>query len=102
MLYTPYWFESFAPCLSWVVPFLAIVGLGIARTSVDSRVQRLVERTYFAAMFLVAAATLRTVIIDEGCWLLHTVSMGAMVLGAAIPKSKTSEDLDSDIAWTDS
>jgi hypothetical protein len=102
MPYIPYWFELFAPCFSWIVPAIALTGLWVARASNDRRVQCIAERAYFSAMFLVAAATLRTVVTDEGCWLLHMASMGVMVLGATIPKTSVAHsDFESDVAWSE-
>ncbi len=85
MPYMPYWFESFGPCLPWVVPCIALAGLWTAKCSENRQLQRTAERIYFAAMLLVAWVALRTVIANEGCWLLHMASIGAMVLGATFP-----------------
>ncbi|MEQ1827634.1 MAG: hypothetical protein ABL921_16870 [Pirellula sp.] len=103
MPYAPYWFESFAPCFAWIVPVTALIGLWVARASHDRRMQQIAERIYFAAMSLVAVATLRTVVTEEGCWLLHMTSMGIMVLGATFPKTGSSNsEYESDVAWSDS
>ena len=88
MPYMPYWFEAFGPCLPWVVPCLALAGLWTAKSSENRQLQRTAERIYFAAMLLVAWVALRTVIANEGCWLLHMASIGAMVLGATFPVSE--------------
>jgi hypothetical protein len=101
MPYVPYWFEFLEPWFAWVVPTVAIVGLWMSRSSLDKRVERIAERTYFSAMFLVAAATFRTVVADDGCWLLHMGSMGIMVLGAALPKSNPTTEIDGDFIWSD-
>ena len=88
MPYMPYWFESFAPHLPWVVPGIAIVGLWVAKSSVNNQVQKTSERIYFAAMLIVAWAALRTVMANEGCWLMHMSSIGVMVLGATFPNAE--------------
>ena len=88
MPYMPYWFESFGPFLTWVVPCLALAGLWMAKCSDNLPLQRAAERIYFAAMLLVAWVALRTVMANEGCWLIHLASIGAMVLGATYPASE--------------
>jgi hypothetical protein len=85
MPYIPFWFESFAHGFPWIVPGLALAGLWFARSTRDQALKTLAERVFFAAMLIVAAATLRTVLANEGCWLLHMGSIGVMVLGATIP-----------------
>jgi len=102
MPYMPYWFESFGPCLPWVVPCLALAGLWTAKSSENRQLQRTAERIYFAAMLLVAWVALRTVIANEGCWLLHMASIGAMVLGATFPVSENpSLDHDGEVPFCD-
>lgn len=87
MPYIPYWFESFAHCFPWIVPGLALAGLWFARSTRDQALKTLAERVFFAALLIIGAATLRTVLANEGCWLLHMGSIGVMVLGATIPVS---------------
>jgi hypothetical protein len=101
MPYIPFWFESFAHGFPWIVPGLALAGLWIARSTSDLALKTLAERVFFAAMLIVAAATLRTVLANEGCWLLHMGSIGVMVLGATIPVSDLPVS-DLDQAETDS
>ena len=102
MPYIPYWFESFAPCFPWIVPAIALSGLWIAKATDDRCVQRIAERTYFAAMLVVAAATLHTVVENEGCWLLHMASLGIMVLGATFPQfNSINPEYDKDVALSD-
>ncbi len=90
MPYMPYWFESFGFFLPWVVPCIAICGLWVAKSSESVQIQRSGERIYFAAMLLVAWVALRTVLANEGCWLMHMSSIGLMVLGATYPASDPS------------
>ena len=98
----PYWFEAFAPCFPWIVPAIALSGLWVAKSIEDKRVQRLGERVFFAALMLVAGATLRTMIANDSCWLLHTASMGVMILGAIFPHAETSNiEHDGDVILTE-
>ena len=101
MPYIPYWFESFEPCFSWIVPAIALASLWGAKFTDDSRIQKIAERCFFAAMLVVAAATLRTVMVDDGCWLLHMTSLGIMVLGATFPQPEITSEYECDVALTD-
>ena len=89
MPYMPYWFESFGLFLPWVVPCIALAGLWIAKCSENLRLRRTAERFYFAAMLLVAWVALRTVLANDGCWLIHMASIGAMVMGGTYPAAGT-------------
>lgn len=88
MPYVPYWFESFAVWFPWIVPALSLASLWIARLCDDTRVKSSAEQIYFVMMMVVATATLRTMLADEPCWLLHTGSLGMMVVGAIFPQSR--------------
>jgi len=102
MPYIPYWFESFAPCFPWIVPGLALAGLWFARSTHDRTLQILAERVFFAVMLIVAAATLRTVLANDGCWLLHMGSIGIMVLGATIPQADSQpSESEGEVALSD-
>jgi len=98
----PYWFETFGPFLPWVVPCLAIAGLWIAKSSENLQLQRTAERFFYAAMLLVAWVALRTVIANEGCWLIHMASIGAMVLGATFPAREVADtEIENDFGVCD-
>jgi hypothetical protein len=102
MPYMPYWFESFAPWFPWIVPLIAFAGLWIAKSSVDQRLRRMGERTFYAALLVVAGATLRTVLANEGCWFLHMASMSVMILGAIFPHGDVhNTEYDGDMVLTD-
>jgi hypothetical protein len=111
MPYIPYWFETLAPCFSWVVPTIAFSGMWLSRSTHDRSFQLIAERAYYAAMLIVAAASLRTIMTNEGCWLLHMFSIGIMALGATIPhptvESESNEyahdypNTQTDVAWFD-
>ncbi|MFN6400674.1 MAG: hypothetical protein ACK449_12330 [Planctomycetota bacterium] len=83
--YVPYWFEVFSVWTPWIVPILALLGLWIARLCEDARVRSAAEACYFGAMVVAAMITLRTILADDSCWLLHTSSLGLMILGAIFP-----------------
>jgi len=100
MPYIPYWFESLTPCFPWVVPCLALASLWLSKSSDNRSVQRFGERIYFGAMLLVAGVALRTILVNEGCWLLHMGSIGFMVLGATFPHCEEFT-VDTDVVFND-
>jgi hypothetical protein len=85
----PHWFESFAGSYPWIVPLIAIVSLWLARASNDSYFRRIAEPAFFGALLIVSWGTLRTIIANEGCWIVHTSSMAVMVVGAIFPSHET-------------
>ncbi len=68
----------------WIVPVLAFLGLAIAKVCDVPQLQRFGERVFFAALLLVAGATLHTVASNHPCWLMHTSSLAIMTVGAVI------------------
>ncbi|QDV27075.1 hypothetical protein Q31a_54560 [Aureliella helgolandensis] len=47
----------------------------------------LTEMLYFAVMLFVAGFTVRTVMTDDsGCWLMHTASLGVMIVAGVLRK----------------
>jgi hypothetical protein len=92
MPYSPYWFELLDCLLPWIVPAIALASLWMARAQGNESLQRTAERMYFAAMLVVAGVTLRTVLADDGCWIVHTSSLGLMVLAVAIPRHVSGAD----------
>ena len=79
------WIELVADCFVWFIPISAAIGLWLARFSVDSDLRLWSQRAFFASLLLVAGGTLRTIMVDDPSWLLHTLSLGIMVVGAICP-----------------
>lgn len=68
----------------WIVPILAFLGLMVAKGCDAPQLQRFGERIFFAALLLVAGATLHTVACNNSYWLIHTSSLAIMTVGAVI------------------
>ena len=81
------WIEQVADCFVWFIPISAAVGLWLARLSVNQLWRLWAQRAFFSTLLLVAGGTLRTVLVDDPSWLLHTLSLGVMVVGAICPSS---------------
>jgi hypothetical protein len=89
MWYTPCLFDSISSFFPMAVPLVAIVTLWLARSSENSHWQKFAETTYIAALLVVAWGTLRTILCNDSCWLMHTGSMGVMVVGGIFPFQQT-------------
>ncbi len=71
-------------CSALLVPLLAvwaITCLYVLRSGYSCHVTQVV---YFAALLLIAGITIRTVIADDGCWLIHTTSLGIMIVAGVM------------------
>jgi hypothetical protein len=81
------WIEFLADNFVWLVPILAVGGLWLARSAMSDLERVWAERTYFAFLLIVACGTLRTILVDDPGWLLHTASLGLMIVGGILPTS---------------
>ena len=84
-MHAPHWFELFASSYPWIVPAVALISLWIARGSEDQSFRKTAERLFFGALMVVAWGTLRTILANESCWIVHTSSMAVMIVGAIFP-----------------
>ena len=50
-----------------------------------------VDTLYFLCMLGIAAMTWRTMSQNDACWLIHTASLGAMIVAGVMPKRETEE-----------
>lgn len=90
--------ESIASSSGILVPLLAvwaIVGLYTQRTG-DQCVATQV--LYLSVMLFIAGITIRTVMVDDGCWLVHTASLGVLVVSGVMrrPQAVTAPELVSE------
>ena len=79
------WIEQVADSFVWFIPISAAIGLWMVRWHPSKMARVWAERLFFAALLVVASGTLRTIVVDDPSWLLHTFSLGAMVVGAILP-----------------
>ena len=84
-MHAPHWLDSLNLLAPWVIPAIAILSLWLARGSEDANFRRHAERLFFTAFLIVAGATLRTLLANDGCWLVHTASLAVMIVGAIFP-----------------
>lgn len=88
--------ESLVDYAGVVVPLLtlwAIVGLCTVQAGCRCVVTELL---YYFVMIIVSVITLRTVLADDGCWLIHTVSLGVLIVAGVMQRPQSTEVPD----WT--
>ena len=67
-----------------IVPAVALFGLIAARTAHFPGAQRMAESLFYGTLVTVALGTIRSTMHNDSAWLLHTASLGFMIIGAAI------------------
>ncbi len=76
--------ESIASWAGILVPLLAvwaIVGLYTQRSGCQCVATQVF---YLSVMVFIAGVTVRTVMVDDGCWLVHTASLGVLVVSGVM------------------
>ena len=85
--------QSIASWASILVPLLAawaIIGLYTQRHGCQCIAT---QALYLSVMLFIAGITLRTVMIDDGCWLIHMASLGVLAVAGVMrrPESQATE-----------
>lgn len=76
-------------CVQWtsyLVPALAawaIVGINLYR---GTSLRPLVDSLYYFAMVLIGVLTWRTMSCNDACWLIHTASLGILIVFGVLPR----------------
>ncbi len=76
-------------CVGWttlLVPALAlwaVIGLNTARSEA---MRPWMDSIYFLVMILIAVLTWRTMSANDPCWLIHTTSLGTLIVFGVLPK----------------
>ena len=47
------------------------------------------EGAYFLTLLIIAGVTIRTIMVNDHCWLVHTVSLGAMTVAGVMRRPVT-------------
>ena len=84
--------QVFVDWTALMVPALAlwaVIGIHVYRSEGQSA---LVDALYFLVMVVIAALTWRTMSQNDSCWLIHTASLGTMIVGGVLPKRPVADD----------
>ncbi len=79
------WLQNVQFTVSWSLPLLALILVWLCRYSHDQVAKVVSERLFYAVLLFLAGITLRTVAVNDPAWLLHTTSLGVMVVGGIVP-----------------
>ncbi len=72
-----------------LLPLIGSIALLAAKLSVGEAA-RMAERHFMVALVVITAITLRTVILCDETWLIHTTTLATMIIGAlAMPNLRT-------------
>jgi hypothetical protein len=63
-----------------IVPALSIWAIACLYISKNGCQCRLANLVYFGVLLMVAGLTVRTVLVDDSCWLIHTATLGMLVV----------------------
>ena len=78
--------ESVSYVAALLVPAIALWAIACLYTQAAGCKCHATEVGFFAALLMIAAITIRTVLVDDGCWLIHTSSLGVMIVAGVMRK----------------
>lgn len=71
-----------------LLPIIAVWTLVHLKLAVGEEM-RSAERRYFVALIVMTVITLRTVVLCDECWFVHTATTAGMILGALLMPSRS-------------
>ena len=78
--------------INWMVPALVVWAV-IAINVYKGDAQRpAIDAIYFLAMLLIGALTWRTMSMNDPCWLIHTASLGIMIVAGVMPRRSVTDE----------
>ncbi|MCR9296152.1 MAG: hypothetical protein NXI32_25845 [bacterium] len=89
---------------SILVPLCAVWAVACLYSLEAGRTCRVTEGLFFVALLLVAGCTVRTVLINDGCWLVNTASLGCLVVAGVMRRPEDSAYyplVQTEDAWLD-
>ena len=85
--------ELVCVCSGLIVPLIALWAVTSLYTLRAGKKCCATESAYFVALLLIAGITLRTVTINHDCWLVHTLSLGVMIVAGVMRRPAPESDL---------
>jgi hypothetical protein len=82
------WVGNYSSILVPVAAFWAIACLHSLESGTTCKVT---ERLFFLALLLVAGCTVRTVLINDGSWLVNTASLGCLIVAGVMRRPVDAE-----------
>lgn len=81
--------ELLAGCAGFLVPAVAIWATACLYTMQAGSRCPVTECVFFVALLAISCVTIRTVMANDYYWLLHTSSLGAMIVAGVLKKPRT-------------
>lgn len=96
--------EQFVQWSGVLVPMMALWAIALVYTLKAGHDSTARHASFFFVMLVVASATLRTVLVNDGCWLVHTASLSTMILAGVLrrPDAHLDDGLESLQGWISS
>ena len=76
--------ELLADYFPVLVPIVAFAGLLAAQSAHISSVRKIAVSIFYGALVVVALGAIRSTMLRESTWLLHTASLGFLIIGASV------------------
>jgi hypothetical protein len=86
-------FHSLSGCSVWLVPVVAMWGVACLYWGRFGGQAAMAQVVYFTCLFGIAGLTLRTVMANDGCWLIHTSTLGVMIVFGSMLRPSSDEAL---------
>jgi hypothetical protein len=83
--------ETAAMCSALVVPLLAMWAIACLYTLRAASLAWATQLIYFLVLLAVAALTVRTMMANDGCWLIHTSTLGVMIVSGVMRRPSDNE-----------
>lgn len=83
--------ETAAMCSALAVPLLAMWAITCLYTTRAAHLAWATQLIYFVVLLAVAGLTVRTMMANDGCWLIHTSTLGVMIVSGVMRKPSDSE-----------
>lgn len=84
--------QVFVSWMTLLVPALAVwavIGINVYKAEAQRPV---IDTLYFLIMLLIAALTWRTMSVNDSCWLIHTASLGTMIVAGVLPRREAADE----------
>jgi hypothetical protein len=78
--------------INWMVPALALWAVIGVQVFKEEAQRAAVDGLYFLAILLVGAMTWRTMSLNDPYWLIHTASLGMMIVAGVLPRRSSAEE----------
>lgn len=85
--------ECIVFCSGFIVPILAlwaVACLYTRRSGIQCYASQII---YFATLLMISGLTIRTVMVDDCCWLVHMGSLGVMIVSGVMRRPSESDFL---------